>query len=438
MCAGGRVPSQSCRSPSGPEPTSLRAKERTHEQSDRSQIVDVVIGVDTHVATHSAAAVDTATGGVLREITVEATPEGYDELVEFADEHAGPAGLGDRGNRRPRRRSDPPPGGGDEIVDRAGPARSGPRAATARSPTRSMRSAPRVKRWLAHQAGHSPERRRTPSTLSAVGCPPLRSQRLRPRPSSRSSAWSSPPPNRLAVEAPGPEACRDAQHRRAAARAGRRGTSRPPPPSSCCATLARRALEICSRGDRREKEILAIVRSWRPDLLEESGRRTDRRRHGAVRLVASRDGSTPRRRSRCSAASHRSRPTAARSPPTTGSTATATASSTAPCTPWCCPGSAGTSNHPRLRQPTHSRGQDPARDQALPQPLRRPRPLPPPRARAVRSLTMHRSVRIILVGARHLARTMDRFSMTTRTVRAWYALNMPLIAMLWLASAGRG
>ena len=42
-----------------------------------SEIVEVVIGVDTHVRTHSAAAVDARTGGVLGEVTVEATPEGY-------------------------------------------------------------------------------------------------------------------------------------------------------------------------------------------------------------------------------------------------------------------------------------------------------------------------------------------------------------------------
>ena len=38
--------------------------------------------------THSAAAVDAATGGVLDEITVEATAQGYAELVEFANNHA--------------------------------------------------------------------------------------------------------------------------------------------------------------------------------------------------------------------------------------------------------------------------------------------------------------------------------------------------------------
>lgn len=56
--------------------------------TDLREVVDVVIGVETHVHTHSAAAVDTATGGVLDEITVEATAEGYADLVEFANNHA--------------------------------------------------------------------------------------------------------------------------------------------------------------------------------------------------------------------------------------------------------------------------------------------------------------------------------------------------------------
>ena len=53
-----------------------------------SEVVDVVIGVDTHVETHAAAAVDARTGGVLAQITVQATAEGYAELVEFAEEIA--------------------------------------------------------------------------------------------------------------------------------------------------------------------------------------------------------------------------------------------------------------------------------------------------------------------------------------------------------------
>lgn len=54
-----------------------------------SEIVDVVMGVDTHAATHSAAVLDVRTGGVLGEVTVEANPDGYERLVALANEHSG-------------------------------------------------------------------------------------------------------------------------------------------------------------------------------------------------------------------------------------------------------------------------------------------------------------------------------------------------------------
>ena len=55
--------------------------------TDLREVVDVVIGVDTHVHTHSAAVIDSGTGGVLGEITVAATAACYAELVEFAGEY---------------------------------------------------------------------------------------------------------------------------------------------------------------------------------------------------------------------------------------------------------------------------------------------------------------------------------------------------------------
>src|SRR6478672_6112546 len=55
--------------------------------TDLRGLVDVVIGVDTHVHTHSAAVIDAATGAVLGEITVAATAAGYAELVQFANNH---------------------------------------------------------------------------------------------------------------------------------------------------------------------------------------------------------------------------------------------------------------------------------------------------------------------------------------------------------------
>lgn len=47
--------------------------------------VEVVIGVDTHKYTHTAAVVAAATGAVLAQLTVNTDPEGYQALVELAD-----------------------------------------------------------------------------------------------------------------------------------------------------------------------------------------------------------------------------------------------------------------------------------------------------------------------------------------------------------------
>ena len=58
------------------------------------ELVDVVIGVDTHVETHTACAVNANNGAVLDRITVPATPAGYREILEFADTVC--AGLGDQ------------------------------------------------------------------------------------------------------------------------------------------------------------------------------------------------------------------------------------------------------------------------------------------------------------------------------------------------------
>ncbi len=56
--------------------------------ADLREVVDVVIGIDTHVHTHSAAVVDARTGAVVDQLTVEATADSYTQLTEFADEHA--------------------------------------------------------------------------------------------------------------------------------------------------------------------------------------------------------------------------------------------------------------------------------------------------------------------------------------------------------------
>jgi len=54
-----------------------------------AEVVDVVIGVDTHKHTHTAAVVTATTGAVAEIVTVATDLDGYDELVALADRHAG-------------------------------------------------------------------------------------------------------------------------------------------------------------------------------------------------------------------------------------------------------------------------------------------------------------------------------------------------------------
>lgn len=54
-----------------------------------SELVEVVIGVDTHKHTHTAAVVAANTGAVLAQTTISADPAGYDELLELAAQHPG-------------------------------------------------------------------------------------------------------------------------------------------------------------------------------------------------------------------------------------------------------------------------------------------------------------------------------------------------------------
>ena len=51
--------------------------------------VELVIGVDTHKDTHTAAVVAAATGVVIAQATVTATPAGYQQLLRLADRHDG-------------------------------------------------------------------------------------------------------------------------------------------------------------------------------------------------------------------------------------------------------------------------------------------------------------------------------------------------------------
>jgi hypothetical protein len=71
--------------------------------------VEVVIGVDTHKHTHTAAVVAATTGTVLAEETVTADPGELDQRLVARWRARAAAGLGDGGFRRLRRRPRRPP-----------------------------------------------------------------------------------------------------------------------------------------------------------------------------------------------------------------------------------------------------------------------------------------------------------------------------------------
>src|SRR3954452_8253011 len=54
-----------------------------------AELVEVVIGVDTHKHTHTAAVIQATTGAVLVHVTVHADPDGCAELDALAQQHSG-------------------------------------------------------------------------------------------------------------------------------------------------------------------------------------------------------------------------------------------------------------------------------------------------------------------------------------------------------------
>src|SRR3954447_16048644 len=54
-----------------------------------AEAVEVVIGVDTHKHTHTAAVVAAGTGAAIEDLTVATDPGGYSELVALAGRHSG-------------------------------------------------------------------------------------------------------------------------------------------------------------------------------------------------------------------------------------------------------------------------------------------------------------------------------------------------------------
>lgn len=240
-----------------------------------ADLVEVVIGVDTHKHTHTAAVLDTSTGVVLDRVTVTADPDGYAGLVEVAERHSGlrawaMEGSGGYGAGLARHLA----GRGELVVELDRPVRPARRAGAKSDPIDAERAArDALSREKLAQPKTGPERAALQMHLTA---------------------------RRAAVEA-----CGDAQRQLHAlvvtspetVRARFRGRSTPamiavaerlrPNASSAAAgrtsdvevlaalrvlkALAARIRFLQAEAAEHEKAILALVRAWRRDLLTLTG-----------------------------------------------------------------------------------------------------------------------------------------------------------------------
>jgi len=233
-----------------------------------AEVVEVVIGVDTHKQTHTAAVVTAATGQTMVTMTVAASPDGYQQLLELADQHGrqrvwaieGTGGYGagltrflsahheqvvelDRPKRAARRhgaKSDPLDAtraarealGRDQLAQ---PRATGPRAAL------SVRLAARRS---AVQAAGDAQRQLHALVIAAP-------QALRGRLQDCSTRQLVATCARLRVQASW-----DVETATTAA------TLR---------SLARRIRELTGEAADHRQAILVLVRAWRPDLLTRTG-----------------------------------------------------------------------------------------------------------------------------------------------------------------------
>jgi transposase len=256
---------------SAPDRNHIRSqarRERMSSLTDLREVVDVVIGVDTHVHTHSAAVVDARTGGLLDELTVEATADGYAELSGFADRYGllrmwAIEGTGSHGAGLTRHLQHH----GEVVVELDRPQRAKRRNGAKSDPLDAIRAA---REALARPRLGTPRGSGNRQALSVL---------LAAR---RSAVQSAGDAQRqlfgLLIAAPEPIRRRfNGQTPSATVRAAARLRNHPSWDVETVATvtvlrtLARRIQTLTHEAADHEQAIARIVRTWRPDLLQQLG-----------------------------------------------------------------------------------------------------------------------------------------------------------------------
>jgi transposase len=233
-----------------------------------AELVEVVIGVDTHVDSHSAAIIDAGTGAVRAELTVTADPAGYAELIDWADTHSrlrawAVEGTGGHGRGLARVLADQ----AEVVVEVDRPERAARRHGEKSDPLDAIRAAREAISRAKLATPRSSGDRQALSVLLAARRAAVDAGRV-----AQQQLFS------LVIAAP--EALRakfrakklPAMLRVAVGlRVNAAWDTETATTARVLRDLARRARDLASEAARHERAIVTIIRSWRPDLLAQPG-----------------------------------------------------------------------------------------------------------------------------------------------------------------------
>jgi transposase len=233
-----------------------------------SETIDVVIGVDTHKHTHTAAVVRAATGAEIEHRTQPANPDGYADLVAMADKHStlrvwaieGTSGYGAGLTRHLAEQ-------GEVVIELDRPKRPARRQGAKSDPLDAVRAA---REALAREHLGEPRSRGQRAALSVLVT--VRSMAVEQAGDSQRQLQS------LIVAAP--DHLRDrftamTTHAIVTTASKLRTNNSWDLESRVTAqallAVARRCSHLTREAAEHEREILTIVRNWRPDLLDKRG-----------------------------------------------------------------------------------------------------------------------------------------------------------------------
>lgn len=247
-----------------------------------SEVVDVVIGVDTHVATHAAAAIDAPTGGVLGEVLIEATAEGYADLVDFADqiaeEHGALRAWAIEGTASHGRGLSVHLTTAEELVvelDR--PERAQRRGGVKSDPADAIRAAREAlsRARLGTPRGGGTDLAQAATRQALATRLAIRRSAVQAAADARrqlfSAVLTAPEPVRARLRGLKPKALITTTARLRTTATWANVDVETATTVACLKTWAQRIETLTTEAAAHEREIRALVRSWRPDLLDQPG-----------------------------------------------------------------------------------------------------------------------------------------------------------------------